>query len=620
MATQPPAVNNQQPTNGACATCPKAATMPCDVDDLAVKVEYKLGEQNVSGVVTTDRVKRTPIVRVPSGRSGRGVGIVKLPYPKLSYAINARLAQYDIVIEALADYPQAKTVTELPAILRGDDKSAKNKASIKVSAKFSGLSCDLHKHGEVRIRAKNRKEQISTKVNKADHDVSPVPEFASPSVPILDGPYAEEGGGKTLGGALFLFDFLAGLFQAMSSNDVEIIAEACGARASGDKKKANTELRALVRVCRPDKWSLTLKIPALGTFKQEKETKKGILTGTTETSTTNESRVGADSKSKTSKTTTEKSGTTTVENTSETWNKGKGSKVESKKTTTPTTSGSEHVKLESTSTHSDNDGSRVTYDRLGAIRGRPIREQVPDRLKAESKFDLELKRNDKAVPIQATLKKIKEGVEAFGKVIGGIQDAFKKAPQLGWKFTFEISAFAGSVGLELAPGPGEKVADGRYLPIKWTCTGNIEIELINLKITASFGIDASVLDSGLVIKVEGSMAVSVAISTTVNLDSIQSPSKEFGIKATNTNELQIVGYVSLTGRTIAEAKLSIGAGFEFKDGKLVIDVLEPTCKLTGELAATGVTVTGKIHVGRWWDNEIDPPLVLLSRVPLHTFK
>lgn len=618
MATSSPAVNSQQPVNSGCATCPKEALNPCDVDELTVKVEYEMKEGKEDKVVTkeltTNVVKRRAITRVPIGRPGPRGQATKtvLPYPGLSYSINEMLARYDFVIEVLADHPVAKTIAEIPKILGGDDSSAKKKAKIHAKSKFSGLKCEGHEHGVMRL--KYHTESVLQKVDAPQIALPPVEAAAMP-YPLLDGPYAgKAGGGKDVAGILYVFEFIGAIFASMTPREVEVVAQACGRRAKGDTKARNHDLRALVRVFRKDTWTVGLKVPALGEFKQEASGKKQLVTGQKEGEIKDESHFFRSSNESSAKTTTKANGNTTTEYKRESWSGSQGSEFSSTKKTE-----GQYKEISSESKYSNRDGSKMEYSEYGAIKGLPIREQVEERMKHSSGFDFVLACNGKEVPIKEEYEKIKKAIEAFAKVIGGVQEAFKKAPQVGWKFTFEISAFEGSVVLEFTPKPAEPIADGRFLPVKYTCEGKIELEIIKLKIALSFGVQAEVLDSGLVLKIEGSIEFEVKVNFTVSLDSIKKPEQEIEIEGKYVGEIKVVGYVSLVGKTVADAKLSVEAGFEFKNGKLVFDISKHHCELKGELRTKPITLSGKIVVPWWFDKKIDPPKELLPGQLLHKF-
>jgi hypothetical protein len=147
----------------------------------------------------------------------------------------------------------------------------------------------------------------------------------------------------------------------------------------------------------------------------------------------------------------------------------------------------------------------------------------------------------------------------------------------------------------------------------------MKLELLNIKLSLSFGLDAQVLDSGLVLKVEGTVSLKVEISTDLNLDLITKPVKEIGLELKQTTEFKILAHVNVLGKTVAGAELSIAMGFEFKDAKLIIDVTKPTVDLKGVLRAQDVTVSGFIKVPWWWDKKVDKAK-MLDGCDIYTFK
>ncbi len=628
-----PATVAQQPVNSGKACCPFAAQKPCNADNLDIKVEFKEptkeGEKDAVRQLSTNIVKRKPVKWVRSGRAS----IPQKPYPALSLGANELLARYDFVIECFADFPQprATTATEVKAALKelvtGEGKRfAKEKAKVTAKAKFFGLHCEPQQHGLLVMKplsgkAKATPEMTSKKVDQADNAI-PMQEFCAQRFPLLDDAWADlvglggnEVGGDSGVGAMFIFDLIASIFGALYPAEIEVVAHSCGKRPKEQPAPVNTDLRGLVRVFRKDTWTLGIKIPSLGEFKREKAGTRQLLTGQTERTFSQEGRFGNDSNKLSTTQTTRGNGVTVSQSERETWNDGRGSSLSQ----TSTTYGA-IKKIESESKYSDRDGSSLKgFTKEGGVYGRPTRELVAERLKQSSGFDVTIARNGAELPIKGTIDKVKKSVETFAKILADVQEMFRKAPQIGWKVSFEISALAGTIVIEAAPRCAPLAADGRYYPVNYEITGKLEIELVNLKISLSFGLDAQVLDSGLVLKVEGSVSVKVQISVDLNLDMLKNPVKEIGLTAESTNELKITGYVSVLGKTVAGAELSIANGFEFKDGKLLIDVTKPSFDLKGTLRCKDTTVSGWIKVPWWWDKKVDK-VKLLDGCDIHTFK
>jgi len=630
-----PAVVNQQQINSGKTCCPFAAQKPCDPDLLKVKVEFidrpAKGESEGKASVReleTNVIKRKPL---KTARVGRNYQIVR-NYPKLGDRANELLARYDFVIEAFADFPQTREVeakafkAAMKELVSGDGKKfAKNKAKITANAKFYGLHCEPQIHGKLVMKALSGKdkavpEMTSVKVDQAENALVPQ-EFAAVRFPLLDDMWAAvdpdgapEGEGGV--GAMFIFDFIGSIFAALYPKEIEIVAEGCGKRPKEAPKPLNHDLRGLVRIFRKDVWTVGIKIPALSEFKRERKTTRELVTGDVERSVSQEGRFGHNSNKSSTAVTTRDNGVIERKVEREQLGREQGSSFSQ----TSTTYGA-IKKIESESKYTDRDGSKTHgYMKEGAVYGtKTHRELVTERLKNATGFDISVSRNGAELPLKATFEKIKTSVEMFATTIAKIEELFKKAPQIGWKATFEISALAGSIVLEFGPRTEALTADGRYYPINYICEGKLEIELINLKLGLSFGLEAMVLDSGLVLKVEGSVSVLVKIDLELSLNMLTNPVKEIGLEAKSTNELKIVGYVSLMGKTLAGAELSIANGFEFKDGKITVDVVKPQFALTGTLRAKPVTVSGWIKVPWWWDKKVEN-VVLLDGCDIHTFK
>jgi len=415
---------------------------------------------------------------------------------------------------------------------------------------------------------------------------------------------------------MFIFDLIGSLFSALSPKEVEVIAHSCGKRPKEKPQPRNHDLRGLVRIFRKDVWSVGIKIPPLGAFKRERAAKRELLTGAKEGSFSSSNQLGRNSNSQSSTSSTNGRGGSSTANKRENWQGNQGSSFES----TSTNYGGALDKKTSKSQNSGSGGSQMTaYTQNGKLFGKINRTAVEERLKKSSGFDVVIARNGNELPLLETFEKIKDSIETFAKVIANIQELFRKAPQVGWKVSFDLSVLAGTIVIECGPRAEALTADGRYYPINYVVEGSLKLELVNLKITLSFGLEAMALDTGLVLKVEGSVSLKVEVSVDLKLDLLRNPVKEVGIAAESTNELKIVGYVSVLGKTVAGAELSIANGFEFKNGKLLIDVTKASFDLRGTLRAKETTVSGWIKVPWWWDKKVDK-VKLLDGCDIHTFR
>jgi hypothetical protein len=136
-------------------------------------------------------------------------------------------------------------------------------------------------------------------------------------------------------------------------------------------------------------------------------------------------------------------------------------------------------------------------------------------------------------------------------------------------------------------------------------------------LAVSFGVDARALDSGLVIKVEGTIALKASIAKDINMDFFK-PKQVLAVEADADAKIAVVGYVSLLGKTLADAELSASGGLKLK-GDLTLEWATRTCDLKGKLESKDIELNGYIRVPWWFDKKIDPPVMILKGKPLYTF-
>jgi hypothetical protein len=274
-----------------------------------------------------------------------------------------------------------------------------------------------------------------------------------------------------------------------------------------------------------------------------------------------------------------------------------------------------------------------------------IDEQIKERLKTSSGFELVLARDGREVSLSElgkTYKKykktykdyqdnkkehpkddaidwIKKSVNESAKKITSVKDFFKKVPQVGWNFKFDISVLAGTFMMEWGPNLVETpLLNGRYYPVEFKFKGKIAIEIINLKLSLSFGVEAKALKSELVLKIEGTLTLKAEVEHDINMDLLK-PTEKFEVKSEAKVDLDVVGYVNVFGETLSKGKLSASTGLELK-GYMEIGWRTNTCALKGVLKTKAITVTGEIS-GTWlWSPKINPPIEILPGADLHTFE
>ncbi len=367
----------------------------------------------------------------------------------------------------------------------------------------------------------------------------------------------------------------------------------------------------LARVLPRSKWTFALKIPPLGSHKYSREGGKDFR-GTSYTKRSSETSAGLNYYN--NKTTSETSGEGLLGTYTHTQNTQVGGSVDSYKQSRDVKDGSVTRTFEEK--HSDRVGQTMT-DTDGAA----TQTDIDKRLPRSWGIDLAITYNGATVETVAEAKKLWERIQEISKVITGIRDLFNKLPQLGWKFGFDISLFAGSFTFEAATKyvDGAK-ADGRYLATEYEFKGSIDLTILDVSVSLSFGIDVSALDSGLVAKIEGKVGVKASISKDIDMNFF-SPKQEIKAKASATGKLAAIGSVTLLGKTLADAELSVSTALELDDATLTIELAKPPrCDFKGKLKMKPIELSGFIRVPWWFDTKIDPPIKITDGVdPLYTF-
>lgn len=554
----------------------KMQAHPCDVDTLLLEVTGQdYDEKTKSLRLEVKSPKRFDLVTDVKDRDARSL-----------------LKSYDILIDCLADPRSA---------------AESKPAEIVASANYVGLKCATQAHALLTLTDLEKETTVSKHLPGAGEcKIAPTKFFATKNFFDQFNINREQ-----------TFDSVFGLIRGIFTiilNDrhgIKVRAESCGVRAKTDTKRPNYRLVGLVRVIPKLKLAVGLKIPKLGSFKHERKSD----TDARGTSSSRETEKSAGFNYYKDKTTSASSGAGVLGTYEHTKEKQVGGEVESYKLSRDVNDGSVTKIFEEK--HSKSVGQTMT-DKDGTVTQTDIKE----RLKRASGFDLVIIYNDTKIERKEQIEKIKKMIDDICRVVTGVKDLFNKLPQFGWKFSFDVSVLAGTVNLELST---QYVADvkagGRYYAVEYKLKGSIEIKVIDLSLSLSFGIDIRALDSGIVAMVEGKLTVEASISKDIDMGFL-SPKQEFGIPAKTTAKLSVVGYVSLLGKTLADAELSVSTGMEFADGKLIIDLAaSPKFDLKGTLKIKDVELSGYIRVPYWFDSKIDPPVTLVHGCdPLYTFK
>jgi uncharacterized protein YunC (DUF1805 family) len=567
-------------TPGSSATkaqqdCPLKVEKPCDVNKLALKVIGRDDDGTRTLELSTTSVLRT------------------LPVYCKDRHVLALLKAYDIIIDCIAE----------PLFITKPDAKA---AVVEGRGYYHGRKCPTQSHALLTMtHLKTRVVTEKKQPGASELALPPTKFFAASS--YIDNALNRKG---PLDIAASVFGIIKSFLESISGNvtEIEVRAEGCGVRAIGDSQPKNLRLMGLVRVFRKSKWTIGIKIPPLGNYSDERKASIDVH-GIKSSSKEKEGSVGFDYYK--NKTTSTSSGEGVTQNYKHTGETQVGGRVESYEQSRNVKDGSVTTKFEEQ--YSKKDGRTITNKD-----GQFTTDEIKKRLSREHGFDLVISHNNTEVEVGDTIKKLREHIANICKVITDISRIFNKLPQIGWKFSFEVSVFAGQIIVECAPQYlGAVALFGRYHGVQHRFKGSIDVEIINLSIKVSFGVDARALDSGLVLKIEGTLSIKASVSKEINLDFF-SPKQVVDVGADGKAKLAAIGYVSLLGKTIADAEISVSTGIELK-GNLTVEVSTRTFDLKGKLNSKPIILTGYIVVPYWFDKKIDPPVKILEGSNLYTF-
>ena len=577
VSAKPPAPATTQgaSVNKPTQECPRNAKHPCDVNKLMLNVTGKDKEGTKVLKLETTKVRR--LEAVTDVKDNHALTLLKT---------------YDLMIDCLADPNAGSRPNAKPAHIAG-------------RAYYTSPDCETHSHSLLTLIPLGTRDLTILKEPGASQIEMPSHKFFAMDSYIDHINKRKEAFDNAASVFGIIKSFIESVFGYVA--EVDLRADACGKRARGDGGNLNELLFARVRIFRTSKWAIGLKIPPLGSFKAEKAQTVDVH-GISQTKTSSEASAGFNAvKTSQSSTVSGEGALGTYKHTQDTQVLGNVNSYEASRKVKDgsVTTGFEEKHSKSDGRSMENTDGEITTD------------EIKERLSRESGFDLIISIDDHEIEVLEGIKKIKELIKTICEVITDVRKLFDKVPQVGWKFTFDVSVFAGSITAECAPEYVEGVkANGRYYAVQHKFNGSIEIELFMISIGVSFGVEARALDSGLVLKVEGKLTLKCKISKDIHLDFF-SPKQEFEVKADATAKLAVVGYVSLFGKTIADAELSVSSGLEFK-GKFEAELSTRKFDLHGKLKTKKIELSGFIRSDWWFDKKIDPPKVLLPEKELCT--
>ncbi|MBI4703211.1 MAG: hypothetical protein HY744_19010 [Deltaproteobacteria bacterium] len=583
---KPPAPPTQPQKSATQPTqqCPLLAHKPCDVDKLVLEVKGVAEEGTKQLKLETTKIRRRESVTDVKDKK-----VLRL------------LATYDIIIDAIADPQSPANPKATPAEVKG-------------RAYYHGRQCPTQSHALLALTPLSHVSElkqgaiIKKQPGASELAIPPTKIFAAhsfiDSAPGRYGPFRSE----AFDAVSDVFGIIKALWDSFHEKELELRADGCGVRAKGDAKAASKALLGLVRLYRKSKWTVGIKIPPLGAFSDERQGSldvRGVKSGS------HEQQTSAGLGYYQNKTSSQHSGEGALGTYQHSQEKQVGGKVSSYEQSRSVKDGSVTRTFEEK--HSGGDGRKMV-DKDGAITS----EDIKERLKRAHGFDIVISHNDTEVQALEAIEKLKNRINQIVKVITDVRNLFEALPQVGWKFTFEVSVFAGQLLLEWEPeyvaGP---LAAGRYYPVQWKLRGKIDLQIVEVKLELSFGVDIRALGTGLVLKIEGSLIVAASIAKDINLDFFK-PRQVLEVGGSASAKLAVVGYVSVLGKTIADAELSVGGGLEFK-GDLTMEWSTRTFDLKGKLKSKPILLTGYIRRPIWPDKKIDPPKQILAGRDLYAF-
>ncbi|UQA62015.1 hypothetical protein [Polyangium aurulentum] len=570
----PPApVQQQKAVNSGAQQCPLKAQKPCDVQKLIVTATVLGDEVQVRKLETTKRLRNTPV----PGFTDKSV--LEL------------LGTYDLVIDTIASYPSR------------EDPHPKDQVKLEARADFHGRQCAHQQHPVMVLVPKTEARELPAGgIVKKGQALGPHQFFANSAGFDLGAP----------SGIAVIFDIVRSFWPLARPKKLEIRADACGIRAAGAAGPPVKYLAAVVRIFRKDTYAVGLKMPPLGKLTHERS---GLITGVTERSRSTSMTGGFGHYQRTDS--HKVSGEGALANYEASGSRWKGKKGEQHSHSRSVENGS--VTRTAKSEYSDREG----YE-FQDVDGTQTAKMLEQLRKAQG-FSFFIKRNDRefgkdiAPGEKKSLKqRIEDGVEAARKMVVGLRDLFMALPQLGFKFTFSVSLLEGSFAIEWGPNLAEDIrANGRYYPVDFKAVGKIAMDVVNISLDASFGVEAKRLGTGIVAKVGGTVGLKCSVEATISVDK-RKPKMEIGLKPEAKCTLYATGEASVVGWSLINAHLTATAAIVMPDGKLEVSI-KTGVKVTGTLRSEPILIKGYLKGPIGPPKRIDPPIQVLKGYPIYKF-
>jgi hypothetical protein len=505
-ANQPPVAANKK-VDSASQSCPLKAKRHCEVKQLVVKSKY---------VYTNDATQSPVVTELKTKRRRRGEKIPPASQAKLGAAVVDLLSRYDLVIEALAGFPN-KGNEEAPekaehgrprptGAVAMETKGVDNVAEIEVEAEFEE-HCPYDAHLLLRMQPGNDSPSNPCEVHPppvggeehmkirsaAWKPGTKKIELKDVTAPTFKNDLA--GGDSAFAG---LWRLVMWVCHANKALDVEFIADSCGTRSPTERGTQN--LNALVRVYRDLNVAVGLSVPPAKRRTQSYDKRWGL----TDTSVATKKEVVGHGHQTTVTTERNKSGFKgcavfgEAEGGFELYFKFNELEFKLKETADKAKEQAEGL----------NEARKNAVEKYKHIRDEHKRKKAIDKAVKEAFGDF-LSFRDK---IELFFQDFVSKVKAIEHAIVNVLELMKKWPQLGFKLTFEIAFLSG----QFFVGWGHATVDSsqplltplkdRYAPLLHKLHVESKISIVTFKVEASFGL---LIDGGSVGRAEARVAGSL---------------------------------------------------------------------------------------------------------------
>ncbi|MFO0614738.1 MAG: hypothetical protein U0414_19280 [Polyangiaceae bacterium] len=500
-AAPPPPVQPNKPVNSGANACPVHGKKRCEAAKLDLKVKYVYVNDATQSPVETHLVTKA---------QKRFVPIPKASADKLGRTVVSLLRRYDLVIEALAGFPNKgnEEIAEKPQhgiaqprATAKEMKGADNIAEVEVEGEVVGdPECTLHLHPHIRMFP-------HTPTAQKEFEYAPEPEgHGGPHTGLRETswkPGVKKVEVKEILAPVFKADMLGGnsafasLFRLVmwvwhinQSLDLEFVVEACGVRSPSQAGVLN--LTGLVRVYRDVNIAVGIKFPPL---KKTTHAVQGKLDAEGAALLTKSEKI-------------DWSGHKVTKNTQKTKTGFKGLMVfgeDEGECELYFKFNELEFKLKETVDKAKEQAEALAHAKENATekykhwKNEAARKRAIDKAMKEAFGDFLTFKDKLELFFQGLVKAVRNIV----KTLTSVFDMMKKFPQLGFRLTFEVGFMSGQffigwahTGVDSSQPLTTPLSD-RYAPLFHKLHVEFDMMLVTIKAEASFGlfIDAGPIGS-----------------------------------------------------------------------------------------------------------------------------